>query len=481
MKEKILKMLLGIFSILFLFYPTSYGIGDIKIVILFYVILAGILYCVVNRKRNFFKKEKNYIWIIVFCALITRIGIVLLLHSDITQVSDFKNALEASKTLDFSDSFYRIFNHWTFYPVIVHFVYKLFGQSQLVALLFNSIILVVNSVLVYWIGSLLLNNKKRGFCASMLYIFWPANIFYTLIFTPEHVGMMLLLLSLYLFVKMEQSASNKIYIILIGFLLGFSVFFKNFAPIFIIAFLIYYVLNLLKEKNLKKYIFQKSCILLGIIVSFLITKNVLFLSLDHIVGNPVIRNVTPCYLNVGFRGFGVYDYDNYEMYYSSLKKNNYDYKKTNKEILENLWNHLKNQNSEARQRSFFENKAKILFGNDSYRMIWLSLSFQEGGHEKIVNIIDGTITTWNNIYFMIVVTLMGLGLFYMYHKKDLLLFLIYLIIHGCFLMLILVEAQNRYMYSIQPLFCILAITGVISLKYFLMSIISEKQIVEKLK
>ena len=49
-------------------------------------------------------------------------------------------------------------------------------------------------------------------------------------------------------------------------------------------------------------------------------------------------------------------------------------------------------------------------------------------------------------------------------QKNLGLILLEIIIHGCALMLIIVEAQNRYMYSIQPFMCILASNGIITLK-----------------
>ena len=55
---------------------------------------------------------------------------------------------------------------------------------------------------------------------------------------------------------------------------------------------------------------------------------------------------------------------------------------------------------------------------------------------------------------------MFLGLIYMNKLKNLDLFLLYLIFYGSFLLLLLVEAQNRYMYAIQFIMCILAVGGI---------------------
>ena len=168
MKDKIFKILITIFALLFLIYPTSYGITDMKISFIFLFLLIPLLFLIKKMKFKIPIKDKYYPLIIFFLTLLSRLIVVLIFNPYISQVSNFKDALEGAMTLDFSSNFYRIFNHWTLYPAMLHVIFKIFGTSQLVALLTNVVLLSINSVLIYKIGSLLL-NKKSGFYL-LLYI-----------------------------------------------------------------------------------------------------------------------------------------------------------------------------------------------------------------------------------------------------------------------------------------------------------------------
>ena len=141
MKNKILSILLYIFTFLFLIYPTSYGISDLKVVFTFVALLLLVL--LLYKKVKIFQKininKKFYPWIILILATITRIGIVLIFESHITQLSTFGGAFSASNTLNFSDDFHLIYTHWILYPTIIHGIYQIFGSSQLVALLTSAV------------------------------------------------------------------------------------------------------------------------------------------------------------------------------------------------------------------------------------------------------------------------------------------------------------------------------------------------------
>lgn len=475
MKNKILSILLYIFTFLFLIYPTSYGISDLKVVFTFAVILILVIF--LYKKVKIFQKihinEKFYPWIILVLAIATRIGIVLLFESHIIQVSDFGGAFSASNTLNFSSDYHRVFTHWILYPTLIHGIYQIFGSSQLVALLTSAVILIVASILVYKVSSLLFKNKTAGFVSALLYIFWPSNILYTLIFTQEHICLLLLLIVLYLFLIIENkedlklSIKNVILLLLIGICLGLSTFFKNFAPAFIIAFIIYYFLKGFTEKNIKKYTLMKLGTIVIILIGFITTKNLVFIGIDHLAGHPVARNITPCYLNVGLNTNGTYNAGIYNEYFNAVKENDYDYDKANDEIMDLLKKRLSDKNASIWQEDFFDNKAKIIFGNDEAKIFWVVSSINAKGTMQITNFIENDYKDWNNNYFIILVTLMSLGLISMNKNKDLKKFLLYLVLFGSLLLLLLVEAQNRYMYAVQPIICILATGGLFDLiKYW---------------
>lgn len=469
-KDTIIKIIIIIFSLLFLIYPTSYGITDLKISILsLFLIILFILAFKKIKIKNFIN-EKYYPLIVFLFAIVSRIIVVLIFNSYITQVSNFKDALDRAYTLDFSDNFYRIFNHWTLYPAILHVIFKIFGASQLVALLTNALILSVNAVMIYKIGSILI-NKKAGLVSAFIYIIWPSNILYTLIVNPEHLGILFLLVSLYLFIKIEKSESvndskliNYIYLVVIGVLLGISVYFKNFAPVFLIAFIIYYFLNIFKTNNIKQYIKRRLLFLIIISCSFFLTNKVTCLVVDDIVGTKVARNIIPGFLNIGLRGDGTLSENRWILYENLLEKHNYNFKLANKEMLAGILDDLGNKDSDVRKKGFFDNKANVLFKGDHGKLDYVIESLNVENHFIVINLLNKYVIPLNNVYYISIFTLVGLGVIFLIKKKNLEVLLLYIIIYGTSLMLIIVEAQNRYMYSIQPLMCILAVYAFINIK-----------------
>lgn len=475
MKNKLLSALLLIFSVLFLYYPASYGITDIKPIISFVIVISMLAIIVKKFNLKLNNIEKYYIFIILLLAILTRIGIVFLLNNKVIQISDFEMALDVAKTGWFQTEYYQVFTHWIIYPKILSHMFKIFGTSQLIALLTNGVVLVLTSLLIYKNAITIFKNKTLGFISSLLYILWPANILYTLIITPEHFCTFTLMLVLLLFLNLQEKGyenNRKLYLVvislLIGVLLSISSFFKNFAPVFIIAFIIYYFMDFLKnyeyKKDLKKaFSFNKTHFkilsVFIIMITFLSSNNIIFNKIEKdIVKAKVVRNVAPCYLNVGLRDSGVYSPENYQMYFDTLKKYNYDYKKANREILKNLKYYLKEEVNKEELKKLLDSKSKIIFGNDESKLNFLSLSIQNDN--ILAESINTDIKEINNKYFTIIVFLAIIGLIASNKEKNLKLFLSYLIFFGGLLLILIIEGQNRYMYAIQPLLCIGAVSGI---------------------
>ncbi len=468
--KKLTSALLLIFSLLFLLYPVSYGIANLKVIFIFvFCFLLLVMACNKLKNKIHFKIDpKYYIWIVFILAAATRLAAVFVLEPYMTQISDFGKAFEVSQTMDFSTDYYKVFYHWILLPSILNVIYKVFGASQLVALCFNAVILIASSVLVYKIGCLLYKNRNLGFLGALVYIFWPANILYTLILTPEHICVLLLFTVMYLFLWIENKDFDRYGIksaaahAVIGILLALGAFFKNFSPVFLIGFLIYFVMVCLQTKPPKQYYISKLITMVVIIISFVVAQNATFAVVDHLTDAHVARNITPCYLNVGLRGSGTYSAENYNMYFSALEENNFDYKETNKQILDKLFT----QKEANLSLSFFNNKANIAFGKndagmeDYARMDWMKDSVDAGEHYRLGTFFGTIVQRCNSYYFQIIVFLMAIGLIVMYQKRDLKIFLLYLILFGSLLLLLLVEAQNRYMYAVQPIICILSARGI---------------------
>ncbi len=493
-------MLLLIFSVLFLYYPVSYGL-NIKVTICFVVLVAILFYLLKKMDIKINLSSKYHLFIIVLFAILTRVGIVTLFNDKVTQVSDFGMALDAAKTGWFQTDYYQVFTHWIMYPKILSQIFKLFGTSQFVALLFNSGILILASILLYKVAGLILKNEKKAFYVSLIYIFWPSNILYTLITTPEHICSFLLLLILYLFLKINQNRfySKKPVIliissILVGILLSICSFFKNFSFVCIVAFIIYLIMDFLfqysKTKNIKinevlsKFNFKnKALFVVFIIISFFVTNSFIYNKIEKdFVRNPVVRNVAPCYLNVGLRNNGIYDSENaqmYSMYFDTFKNHDYDYRSANKEIMSNLKHYLLYERSKADTVKMLDYDAEILNSNDASKINYVVESLQNSKDYYIVDFIKDYVIKVNNIFYLIIIFLSAIGLIKMYKEKNLKLFLSYLIVYGSLLLILIIETQNRYMYAIQSLMCINAVAGFSILKKLFVKYIKPEKIMKQ--
>lgn len=478
MKEKIKKIdfvtfIFGLFGILFLFFPIRYGLFNVKYSILILILIISIIIALKKLNLNIKMNEKHFLKILLFLAIITRIGIVFLLNNKITQISDFGSAFVNSENLTFANETYRVFTHWILYPVILNKIYKIFGYSQLVALLTNAVILILVSILIYKIALIIFKDKKYAFYSSLIYILWPANILYTLILTQEHLCALLLLAALYLFLKLEKNDFNYknkykqiLSIIIMAFCFSLSSFLKNFSPVFFLAFIIYFIITFLQKKNYlvkSKSFLSRFLFLLILYVSFSIFNNIIYLKIDDIIGVRVTRNIIPCYLNVGFRDEGVYNSNNYGMYFEKMRLYDYDEKKANQEIISDLLDYWKSGENKYSLLTLLNLKAKIIFGGDK-RIGWVNSSLEKEGNVETINFLANYISKINNVYFLALVILMVFGIFNLIKEKKLFIFLCYLIIFGGLLLLLLVEAQNRYMYTLQTIICILSVYGYVGLK-----------------
>lgn len=345
------------------------------------------------------------------------------------------------------------------YPKLTNLIYHIFGVSQLVALLLNACILTISCILVYLNSKIILKNDKYSFIATLMYIFWPANILYTLIYTQEHLCTLLLLLSTYILLKNIDKKLDIYTIlkyILIGLILAVSTFLKNFASVLLLSIFIYFILNIFIVENKKKYAINKGIICTLILITYICLRSIIFIYMDSVVQEKVMRSIAPCYINVGAKGNGTYNDVAYSEYFDELKKQNYDNKKTNKIIMHKL---IKNINIKQYIKLLY-NKAQIILGDDRDKTYWIfSTINSDGKYTKYMS----KFAKINNIYYGILVILMATGLIKMVKEKNLKIFLMYLIFFGGMLLLILVEAQNRYMYALQYIICILASYGILTI------------------
>ncbi len=163
------------------------------------------------------------------------------------------------------------------YPIA--FFFLLFGVSEFSATLYMLLASLATIILTYLIGRELFNNQT-GLLAALLLAFLPLDIIYSTTITPDVPTAFYLALSVYLFI-IGNKKSNKLLQYSSGIAIGLAWLVKNLAIIYVLLFIGYFILELIKKKDrffrtLKPYLFVASGL-----ISILIIEGIIYSSLGY--------------------------------------------------------------------------------------------------------------------------------------------------------------------------------------------------------
>lgn len=459
----------GFFALLFPFffiYKTNWVKTMSVLIICCILFVAGIFIDKNNMVRRMSSiNPRVMLFLIWLFCFIPRLIVILFLNDHMIQISDFGNALERARDMEFGSDYYRVFSHWILYPFVNHEIFRLFGENQSVAMVANNILLSFIPVFLFLLGKRICNSKV-GAVAAVLYIIWPSTILYVTIFCPDHYAALLLTIAVYLVIvllekchgecrKLKKEASIGM---ILGFVLSISAFFKNFASVFLFALFLIICVNGIKRKNFFAFL-RTIGIYVVVLCSFILMKTAVFSGLETQVGNTVGRNIAPCYLNVGLNsvGNGGYDADLYNEYFSTLKEKNYDFENTNTQIMEQIKKDIRKNYKFLPSKLW--HKAEINFAGDCAKMQWVKNSIEGKQVIKMSGWIESYgfyMTEW---YWLFVGVLVLFGIVWMIFEKNEATLYIVVCVIGVAMELILVESQERYRYAVEPMFCLLAGMG----------------------
>ena len=126
--------------------------------------------------------------------------------------------------------------------LVLSFVYKIFGASTTVAKLFLVVLSVLTTWLVYLTGREIAGTKV-GVAASLLYASLPSLICYTGVLTGDHLALPFIVLAILIQAYLQKSDQIKSYYSLIGYALcgatiGFVDWFRPFGLILLVALVV---------------------------------------------------------------------------------------------------------------------------------------------------------------------------------------------------------------------------------------------------
>lgn len=392
--------------------------------------------------------------------LIINILYVLLFGMNTLQISDFKLAFDGP----FDSVNYTIFPSWLFYSVYLQVLKIMFGNNEIFPILFNCILNTTCVILLYKIVKKT-GNSQLALLSGILLGIWPSRLGWNIVLSPDLLNQLFIMLGLYFFVEYLYINSKKDYISfsLVGGCLAIGGWFKNTGIIMLIAFVIFMFLEVLRSKEYKK-VLKQGIILLA---SFIIIQNVIWGGLCIINGRVVDKNPMPHYLYVGLskEGNGGW-FENCDLYSRTSIENKFNYSKSRKIVYEKLKQKLYEDNN--LNANFFKNKIKCAFASEGETLFWMNMTMKEG------NLIDKN-NIWNLVpiydsYYIIILVGILIASINSLYKFNTLNFISSLYIYGFYIILIVLEVQQRYKMILYPFMIILSGYGYIELVKYIQNL-----------
>ena len=288
------KMSFMIFTIIFLIYPmafifkrNSYLVWVVAIIIFLSAYFLGKKL----EELDISIKLKRYIpWILFIIAFLIRFIWVNYAHLNVAQLSDFGRVFARAISGDFLavnehgvviDNYYLMAPHYVLYPYLLHQIFRIFPSTIFTIGMVNVIAQSFTTMFIYLIIRKLSGNWKSSIVFALLYALWPSAVVYTIIASPDHIGSLLIIISIYLLLKLLDNTTTRNKIVTfalplgIGALLGLNDLFKPFSIILIIALKIKIkeIFDIKFLSNIAKTVLSAGILLIIIKILYYIMKN----------------------------------------------------------------------------------------------------------------------------------------------------------------------------------------------------------------
>ncbi len=470
--ERLLYAFVLIFFVLIIIYgnfvrgPYLYQLPSLFL--LFYALLgAGIFLAVywLLRKLIFLQNPLVFIPLLSSLTFAPRYIWVRLIHTvpmiDFLRFHNYALALIEGDYNAYLD-IRNVFPHLSGYPLILSYIYRIFGTSPKVALWFNVFCSIGTAILIYLLGREIF-NEVAGQMAGLIFAFYPTQIMYNTLVASEHIFLLLFLLALYLFIRftrVELVGWEWLKLLIVGLVMVLAHIVRPVSSLLFVPMLAYLLFFQRSNMSLGGLLKEKLIIMFLIVVSFsLVLGLVNFAYIDKVK------------VPLGKTGSG------FNLYVGTDPERDGMWNPTAWEIIEDYDHDFDRVHGEAQRRAIerikddpvafialAERKFPIQWATDDYGYYWSMLEVYPEtafglwieGNLDLVKIISQS-------YYMAIVLLATLGAWYSLTRGvsdpaslPAMLILIFGAAH------LLIEVQSRYHHPVVPFFILIgamALTG----------------------
>lgn len=401
--------------------------------------------------------------IIIFSKLLNRLKISSLLlialilrliwifSINTIPISDFNTMYEGAKIFLEGDT--SIFKDYTYLGRFPHLIpmtlymagiIKLFPIGNLIVMkILNVIFNCISAFLIYKLSDYFIKNERNKLFILLIGAAFPPFITYTSVLCTENIAIMLYLITLLFFFRANQSMKAKDFFIT-GIFLALSNLFRGIGVVFLIAFSIYILLTIKRNKLLN---------ILGLGIGYLIITvciSRLLLSIG-IINRPLWDGVEPSYITLllkgsNFNSNGMWSFEDAEFIDKYLKS-----EELKKLCLGEIKKRLFSKTPIELGKFYFKKIISQWSIGDCFGIYW---AYNGNGNIPTFIIFQGIYI--GILFFAIVGQIKS--------EKNINL-LLNIILFGIVLLFAIIETQPRYSYIISWVFIIFAVQGI---EYILM-------------
>ncbi|GLC32685.1 hypothetical protein [Clostridium omnivorum] len=187
---------------------------------------------------EYFKTKKYYLSLIALVFIISLIWIVTVNTQPFSDFSYYNDlAISIANGGQWGDTYTTVG-----YPIILGFIYKIFGANIFIAKIFNLILSMVNNILVLIILDKVKLKERDKMIIFLLFVFFPANIYFNSVLGTEILFTNIMLISTLVFFS-----HLKYKYFIIGFLVALNTMIK---PFFILFVFLIFIVNWIVDKKL---------------------------------------------------------------------------------------------------------------------------------------------------------------------------------------------------------------------------------------
>ena len=415
---------------------------------------------------NFSSNDMLLLFLIAFSI---RLCFLLFYGNSIPPFSDFGWAHETALGSP-PHSRIELFPSWAFFSLILRFLYQYTIPHFLSAQLLNAVATSVTTALIYVLAYRIGKNRDIALVAATIFAFYPANIIYNAILTPEHLAIFLSSIIL-LLLSNKQKSTTKHYINcgIAGIACAFMDYLKPIAMIIIIAYMIALILNNFIN-NTSRRAYKVFLPVLFLLFPYFVSSFAIGLCTESALGIKFAdsSNTRAHFLYVGLQPSGegqIHLGDNPTMYYYFLEQTDGDYSRAKEMTYDYLWKKI--EESTKQFALLFPQKFRWAWQDDTVPSYYVWEEVHRNADTtapRLLRISYEILPTISQLFYISLIALSAYGLVSILKKRfNFLLFMISLYCSGFIFLLLIIEAQSRYKCKIILFLCILAAYGAKSL------------------